>query len=50
MTENLSPKEENTIENRRNLFKLKKELNFTSIKDIRNSFRKEQKTKAIKDT
>ena len=50
MTENLSPKDENTTENIRNLFKLKKELNFTSIEDIRNPFRKEQKTKAIKDT
>ena len=28
MTENLSPKEENTIENRRNLFKLKKRTKF----------------------
>ena len=33
----------------RNLFRLKKELNYTAIKDIRNVFRLEKETKAIKD-
>ena len=32
-----------------NLFRLKKELNYTAIADIRNLFRLEKKTKAIKD-
>ena len=43
------PEEEKIIENIRNLFRLKKELNYTAIKDIRNLFRLEKKTKAIKD-
>ena len=33
----------------RNLFRLKKEQNYTGIKDIRNLFRLEKSTKAIKD-
>ena len=33
----------------RNLFRLKQELNYTAIKDIRNLFRLEKETKAIKD-
>ena len=33
----------------RNLFRLKKELNYPAIKDIRNVFRLEKETKAIKD-
>ena len=33
----------------RNLFRLKKELNYTAIKDIRNHSRLEGETKAIKD-
>ena len=34
----------------RNLFRLKKKLNHTGIKDIRNLYRLEQESKAIKDT
>ena len=41
--------EENTIKNIRNLFRLKKELNYTAIRYIRNLFRLEKETKAIKD-
>ena len=37
------------IKDIRNLFRLKKELNYTAIKDIRNLFRLEKETKAIKD-
>ena len=33
----------------RNLFRLKKEQNYTTIKDIRNPIRQEKETKAIKD-
>ena len=35
--------------NIRNLFRLKKELNYTAIKDIRNLFRRGKETKAIKN-
>ena len=45
----LSLEEENIIKEIRNLFKLKKEKNYTAIKDIRNLFRQEKETKAIKD-
>ena len=49
--ESLSLEEENIIKNIRNLFRLKKELNYTTaIRDIRNIFRLEKETKAIKDT
>ena len=41
--------EENIIKDTRNLFRLKKELNYTSIKDIRKLFRREKETKVIKD-
>ena len=44
----LSLEEENIIKDIRNLFRLKKELNYTAIKDIRNLFRLERETKAIK--
>ena len=47
--ENPWPEEEKIIKYIRNLFRLKKELNFTAIKDIRNLFRQEKETKAIKD-
>ena len=47
--ENPRPEEENIINNIRNHFRLKKELNITVIKDIRNHFRLEKETKAIKD-
>ena len=46
--ESLSIEEENIIKNIRNLFRLKKELNYTEIKDIRNLFRLAKETKAIK--
>ena len=41
--------EENIIKEIRNLFRLKKEPNYTAIQDIRNPFRLEKETKAIKD-
>ena len=43
MIKNLSPEEENIIKDIRNLFRLKKELNYTAIKDIRNLFRYEKR-------
>ena len=43
MIKNLSPEEENIIKDIRNLFRLKKELNYTAIKDIRNVFLEEKK-------
>ena len=46
--ESLSLEEENIIKDIRNLFRLKKEQNYTAIKDIRNLFRLEKETKAIK--
>ena len=50
MIKNLSPEEENINKDIRNLFRLKKELNYTAIKDIRNVFlRREKETRAIKD-
>ena len=45
----LSFAEENITKDVGNLFRLKKELNYTAIKDIRNLFRLEKETKAIKD-
>ena len=38
------------IKDIKNLFRLKKELNYTGIKDARNHFRVAKQTKAIKDT
>ena len=46
---NKRPEEENIIKGLRNLFRLRKELNYTAIKDIRSHFRLEKETKAIKD-
>ena len=46
--ESLSPQKANIIEYIRNLLRLKGELNYTAIKDIRNFFRL-KKTKSIKD-
>ena len=43
----LSFEEENIIKYLRNLFRQKKELIFTAIKDMRNLFRLEKETKAI---
>ena len=44
----LTLEEENIIKDIRNLFRLKKELDYTAIKDIRNLFRLERETRAIK--
>ena len=43
--ESLNSVEENTAKDTRNIFRLKKELNYTAIKNIRNY----KETKAIKD-
>ena len=45
----LSLQEENIIKDISNLFRLKKELNYTAIKDIRHLFREEKEAKAIKN-
>ena len=45
---NPRPEEEKIIKNIRNLFRLKKELNYTAIKDIGNHFRLEKKLKQLK--
>ena len=45
----LSLEEENKIKDIRNLFRLKKEQNYTAMKGIRNLFRQEKEAKAIKD-
>ena len=37
------------IKNIRNIFRLKKEQNYTAAKDIRNLFRSEKETKVTKD-
>ena len=47
--ESLSLEEENIIKDIRNLSRLKKELNYTAIKDISNLFILEKQTKTIKD-
>ena len=47
--ESLNLEEENIINDIRNLFKLKKELNYNEIKDLKNLFRIEKEAKAIKD-
>ena len=47
--ESLNLEEKNIIKDIKNLFKLKKGQNYTSIKGIRNLFRQENKTKATKD-
>ena len=47
--ESLSPEKENIIKDTRNLFRIKRELNYTTIKDIRNLFGLEKETKPIKD-
>ena len=49
MTENVCLEEENIIKDIRILVRSKKELNYTTIKDIRTPFRLEKETKAIKD-
>ena len=45
----LSLKKENIIKDIRNLFRLRKELNYTAIKNIRNLLSRGKETKAIKD-
>ena len=47
--ESLSLEEENIIKDIRNLFRLKREQNYTAVKDIRYLFRQEKETKTIKD-
>ena len=47
--ESLSLEKENIIKDTRNLFRIKRELNYTTIKDIRNLFGLEKETKPIKD-
>ena len=47
--ENPRPEEQKIIKDIRNLFILKRELNYTTIKDIRNLLRGEKETKAITD-
>ena len=49
MIKSLSIEKEKIIKDIRNLFRLKKELNYTAIKDIRNIFRLEKETKEITD-
>ena len=41
--------EENIIKDIRNLFRLKQKQNYTAIQGIRNLFRQEKETKAIRD-
>ena len=47
--ESLSLEEENIIKDIRNIFRLKKGLNYTAIKDVRHLFILKKETKAIKD-
>ena len=49
MIENPTPQEENIMKDLKKIFRLKKELNYTAIKDIRDHLRLEKETKAIKD-
>ena len=49
MMESLSFEEENISKDIKNLFRLKKEPNYTTIKNIRNLLQLEKETKAIKD-
>ena len=48
MRESLSLEEENIVKDIRNLFRLKKELNYTAIKDIRNLLRQKKEQKQLK--
>ena len=49
MMRNLRPEGEKIIKDIRNLFRVKKEQNYTAIKDIWNLVRQEKETKSIKD-
>ena len=48
MMETLRLEEENIIKDIWNLFRLKKDLNYTAIKDIRNIFRLKKKLNQLK--
>ena len=48
MMKSLSLEEESIIKDARNLFRLKKELNYTAVKDMRNLFRIEKKLYQLK--
>ena len=45
--ESVSLKEENIIKNIKTLFRLKKERNYTAIKDTKNLFRQKKKLKQL---
>ena len=45
----LSLKEDNIIKDIRNIFKVKKKQNYGTVKDLKDLFRQEKQTKAIKD-
>ena len=47
MMKNPRPEKEKTIKGIRNFFRLKKEVNYTAIKDTRNLFRREKKLKQL---
>ena len=48
MMKSFSLEEESIIKDARNLFRLKKELNYTAVKDMRNLFRIEKKLNQLK--
>ena len=50
MMQSLSLEEDNMIKDKRNLSRLKKQLNYTAIKDTTNLLRLGKETKEIKDT
>ena len=45
---NFSPKEVNIFKDKKNIFRLRKALNYFAIKEIRNLFRPVKKAKAIR--
>ena len=47
--ESLSPEKGNIIKNISNVFRVKKTLNYTAIKDIRNPLRQKKEIKEIKN-
>ena len=49
MMRNPRHEEEKIIKDIANLFRQKRELNYTALKDIGNLFRQEKETKAIKE-
>ena len=50
MMQSLSLEEDNMVKDKRNLSRLKKQLNYTAIKDTTNLLRLGKETKEIKDT